>query len=164
MKSVLAFMKKQIALPLSIIAFGASMSCGDSTPTNQPDPVMTEISGTISFLGSLPPDGRINVAVWADWPTQDAPLLENDFDPRGASADYKFEDVAQRTYAAITAAWSPDDMTQDVTVIGVYWAFPDSVGADGSETLLGSPTPVTISSEAPVASGLDFTADFGLVN
>ena len=143
-----------------------TLACGDSALV-PPDDSMddpTQISGTVTMRGVKPPDGDVRISVWRTWPSTTAPALQSDELSIGSTAACQFDNVTNGTFAAITADWFPDDPADPELVLGVYWMFEDSLGSDGSKTLLGTPSEVTISEDTPQVTNIRFVADYGLIN
>lgn len=84
---------------------------------------------------------------------------------QGAPAQYtyKMEGLDKATYAAIYVSWRDPQNPAASRLLGMYWAYPDSVGIDARSGLpLEQPAPVTVNSANLNLSNLNIAADLDL--
>ena len=145
------------------LAFIAVTGCGSSNPLESDSNAKGSIAGTIKYIGSLQPDGSVNLNLWKDWPTVAAPVVSMPLDAFRSSEDFVLANLAQGSYAALTIDWKPDDGNLPEKVLGVYWANSDSVGSNGSKTLLVTPAMLEIKSENLTLTDVKVKVDLGLI-
>ncbi len=139
------------------------ISCG-----KQENPVETEkfgeISGTVTFIGTWPQIGEVQVSAWTDWPPMGPPAAASDpFQPGKNVQTYKIEGLSKGKYPVITVGWRDPSNPAGAKVLGVYWANKDSVGvkADGI-SFVGNPIPIEITDEKLVWTNIDMKANLDL--
>lgn len=146
---------------LILVLLFATAGCGSDNSTSPR--VLGTVSGTITFVGSVQPDGDAVVSIWVSWPPTGNPAATTPPLKLGTTRqDYQFDGLVLGTYAAVTVDWSVEGDPSRDRVLGVYWANPDSVGSDGSRNLPVTPAPIILTADKPVAENIDFTADFDL--
>jgi hypothetical protein len=131
---------------LSILLMAFFFGCSD-----EKNPVETqqlgEISGTVTFVGTWPTAGPVQVSVWSSWPPAGPPAAASNpaFTSGIASQTYKIEGLNKGTYPVITVGWRDVANPANSKVLGIYWANSDSVGiADGSGRTLSGVQPIAI--------------------
>ena len=158
-----------IAIWLVIIALGALMGCSeDDSPTETSE--FGEVSGTITFVGTWPSAGDVQVSIWSQLSEDGQPFMAPDRNteplarPEGNTAAYKIQELSKATYLAVTVGWrDPDNPMAGGKVLGVYWAQADSVGADREGLIAVTPTPIEISDDRLVWSNIDIKANLDVV-
>ena len=117
-----------MACAVLLIAFSA---CGgDDGPTATGT---GSISGTISFEGTWPATGNIQVSAWSYWPPNGPPagftnplVMETDY----PTYQYKITGLAPGNYVKVVVGWrDPADFNSSVE-IGEYGAFVVQNGTD----------------------------------
>ncbi len=123
------------------------------------------ISGTVTFVGTWPSTGEIQVSIWTSWPPQGPPAAATDPLTQGQSKTYKIEGLTKGTYPVVTAGWRDPANPAGAKVLGVYWSMTDSVGVDSSGNVLPSvqPTPIVISDDQLNHSNIDIKANLDIV-
>ena len=120
------------------------------------------IRGTIHYKGEPPANTDwVIVVASRDFPPSDVVELalsqSRKLSLAGESAAFEIEVQALGSYAAVAAVWKAKDQP-------VVWS--DILGIYGASLSggLSFPDTVHVTAEAPVVDGVDFTADFGLVD
>ena len=127
----------------------------------EPLPESATISGTITFSGDLPSTGTVYLSIQNTWYPVDAPYATTTISESDVTANvyaYSFTEVAFGTYAAISVSWEDPDDTNPATnqhIIGVYGGTAAAYFADADS--------IIVSEDIYELTGLDFGADFGLV-
>jgi hypothetical protein len=103
-----------------------------------------EISGTLTFTGTWPTKGNIQVSMWTSWPPAGPPAaFSSPLTPGVATQTYKISGLNKGPYSVITVGWrDPADPT-GAKVIGVYSA-NDILGVDCKGQFTVQPLPVEI--------------------
>lgn len=161
-------MKRKWTFLLGILAgFVVISGCGDSAEVVNPGQFGT-ISGTMTIIGTAPPEGRLHISLWADKGLTGTPAFESEGVAIVIEGDRSFtlEEVPRGIYEAVTATWRPDADPSLLRIIGVYWANSDSVGTDGSRTLPANvePLPVAIGSTGLQVEDVNFKVDLDLID
>ncbi|MFQ5627664.1 MAG: hypothetical protein ACE5I1_02805 [bacterium] len=147
-----------IVVLFSFFQFG----CGND---NSAAPLPTgTITGEITFVGTLKPDGDIKVQLWRNWPPSGDPFLSIDFGNASGKQAYSFENLPLATYQAVTVDWLVPDNPSQNRIIGVYWANSDSVGTAGTIQSTQQPSTIILSANNIMQENIDIKADHGLVN
>jgi hypothetical protein len=119
MKRVLSL---RIAAALCVTAL-ALVGCGDDGPTSG-DPANTgSVSGTVTFTGTWPVSGDVQVAVYSELPPTRAP--DGYTSPLNGATDYptydfKIAGLDAGTYAGIIVTWRDPSDTSSSRIIGQY--------------------------------------------
>jgi len=151
-------MKNLLILSLATVMFIAT-ACEDEKAETPPE--SATISGTITFSGDWPTKGTIYLSVQNTWYPVDAPYATTTISESDVTANayaYSFTEVAFGTYAAISVSWLDPDDTNPATnqhIIGVYGGTAATYFSDADS--------ITVSEDIYELTGLDFGADFGLV-
>ena len=152
------FMKNLLNLLLTFVMF-ITMACEDEKAETPPE--NATISGTITFAGDWPSTGTVYLSIQNTWYPVDAPYATttiSESDVTDNAYAYSFTEVAFGTYAAISVSWLDPEDTNPTTnqhIKGAYNSTP-SMGFSDAES-------VTVSEDIYELTGLDFGADFGLV-
>jgi hypothetical protein len=148
---------------------GSFYSCNSSTGTGPTG----SVSGKVTFLntGSWPSSGDVQVSVYSALPPDGVPAGPPDgytLPITSGSLDYSYKiaglDLAH--YVAVFVSWRNPAIPGSATLLGVYWAYPDSVGVASNGTKIApqapGPTGVSLTKSKPDAKNLDFVADLSL--
>ena len=133
------------------------------------NPVKTEefgeISGTVTFVGTWPQTGEIQVSIWASWPPMGPPAAASTAFQSGQNVQtYKIDGLSKGTYPVVTVGWRDPNNPAGAKVLGVYWANKDSVGvADDGITLTVQPIAIEISDNKLVWNNIDIKANLDIV-
>ncbi|GEM_PF-355708 len=124
----------------------------------------TEISGTITFNGTWPAKGNIQVSLWTSWPPAGPPAaFSAPLTPGVATQTYKISELAKGPYAVITVGWrDPADPT-GAKVIGVYSATNTLAGVDCKGDFTVAPLPVEISDSNPKVTNVNLVANLDIL-
>ncbi|MGH7455654.1 MAG: hypothetical protein ACRENG_30140 [bacterium] len=88
-----------------------------------------EISGKVTFVGTWPTAGDIQVSAWTSWPPTGPPAAASAaFNRDNNTQTYRIQCLAQKTYPVITVGWRDPANPAGARVLGIYWANSDSVG------------------------------------
>ncbi len=145
-----------------ILVFGliAATGCSnDNNPANAQQ--FGEISGKVTFVGTWPKIGDVQVSIWTSWPPMGPPAAATDPMPSGQNVqNYKIEGLSKGSYPVVTVGWRDPNNPAGAKVLGVYWANKDSVGVkpDGI-SFIGQPIPIEISDNQLVWKNIDIKAN-----
>ncbi len=149
----------------AFVALTVGAGCDDDETT---DPTTGSLEGRVSFEGTWPTSGEVQVSLYATlsppWvpmgpPEQATGVITGE----PSTYDFRFDGLEFAEYAGIYVSWrDPADVTS-AQLIGMYWEWPDSVGVSELGLPLEMPSGVAIDREAPMRTGLDFTADLDLL-
>ena len=151
-------MKNLLILSLTSVMFIAT-ACEDEKAETPPE--SATISGTITFSGDWPTTGTVYLSVQNTWYPVDAPYATTTISESEVTDNayaYSFTEVAFSTYAAISISWLDPEDTNPATnqhIIGVYGATAAAYFTDALS--------IIVSEDIYELTGLDFGADFGLV-
>lgn len=124
----------------------------------------TEVSGTVTFNGTWPTKGNIQVSLWTSWPPTTAPAaFSAPLTPGVATQSYKIAGLSKGSYAVITLGWrDPADPT-GAKVIGVYSANNTLSGVDCKGDFTVAPLPVEISDNNLKATNVNLVANLDIL-
>jgi hypothetical protein len=133
------------------------LACNDDD--NPMTPTTGSIAGTITFQGTWPSSGQVQVSVFANFPPTGPPdAFTNPIAP-AATYNYRFDGLDPASYAAVVIGWlDPNLPPGSEEILGMYWAYVDSVAVDGSGNPRGLPRSVTVQA-GKTASNIDMMAD-----
>jgi uncharacterized protein (DUF2141 family) len=154
------------ALLASAITLVMLASCGsDSSTGNGPTGA---ISGTITFRNQWPSTGAIFVTVFTQYPPTGSPdgftnaITENMLGA-GRTYKYKVDGLETGTYKAVLVGWR-GGVGNDVCM-GLYWAFPDSVGLAPGFCVAQDPGPLPVTvKKNQTTTGINMVADLSKVS
>jgi len=146
-----------LAIAVVLTATLGILACGDDD--NPAMPTTGNIAGTVTFQGTWPTTGQVQVSLFSSWPPTGPPdAFTNPITP-GASYDYAFNGLDPASYPAVVVGWlDPNLPPGSEEILGMYWQFVDSVAVDGSGTPRGLPKAVVVA--AGLTKGnVDMVAD-----
>jgi hypothetical protein len=113
------------------------------------NPVQTEqfgeVSGTVTFVGTWPSIGDVQVSMWTSWPPAGPPAAASaKFASGMAKQTYKIEGLNKGTYQVVTVGWRDPANPAAAKVLGIYWARNDSLAVDGTGRQLQGVQPIAI--------------------
>jgi hypothetical protein len=159
-------MKRSFGALLILVLTLVAAGCGDDNPAA---PNTGSVSGTISFTGTWPSTGNIQVSIYSNLTPPYIPMGAPDAfsDPIAGpvtSFDYQLDGLAMGTYSAIYVGWRDPANPSGARLIGMYWTTPGDPGIDGTTGLPSAPpSTIVINSGSLNHSGLDITADMDLI-
>lgn len=156
--------KLRIVLMMGLVlSMALWLGCSDDKNPVQSS-TTTEISGTITFNGTWPAQGNIQVSLWTSWPPAGPPAaFSAPLTPGVATQTYKISGLSKGPYAVITAGWrDPADPT-GAKVIGVYSANNTLAGVDCKGDFTVAPLPVEISDNNPKATNVNLVANLDIL-
>ncbi len=156
----------------SLIALAAIslfiVSCSDdNNPANVP--TTGTISGRVTFVGTWPSVGNVQVSLFDKWPPQAAPYQASAVIPPNSSTyDFNFEGIAKSTYPAVVVGWrNPNDPNPATSsrVIGIYIndATKTGITVAGGQPTFDTPVPIVISDTKMIWTGVDLRGDLSFV-
>lgn len=139
----------------STVAILASCDNTDDPVT----PTTGSVSGTVTFQGTWPSTGQVQVSLFSAWPPAGPPDAFTDPITPSGTYNYSFNGLDPATYPAIVVGWlDPALPPGSEKILGMYWADEDSVAVDSNGNPQVLPTAVTV--EAGDSKGsLDMAAD-----
>ena len=146
-----------------VLSMALWLGCSDDKNPVQSS-TTTEISGTITFNGTWPAKGNVQVSLWTSWPPAGPPAaFSASLTPGVASQTYKISSLSKGPYAVITVGWrDPADPT-GAKVIGVYSANNTLSGVDCKGDFTVAPLPVEISDSNPKATNVNLVANLDIL-
>jgi hypothetical protein len=154
----------------AILAVTAGCGDDDDNPTNGDGDETGSVAGTVTFQGTWPATGDVQVSIFSTLvtpPGVPGGPPEAFTDPLDSATDfptyhYKLEGLDPGEYAAIFVGWRDPANPTGAKLIGTYWIYPDSVGIAMSG-LPQPPGPSSITIDAGQdRTGLNIVADLDL--
>jgi hypothetical protein len=160
MKRAFSFAALMVACLLTL---GLISACDDDDDPTGPAATTGSISGTVTFLGTWPASGNVQVSVYSSYPPMGPPDGFTDPIPAGASYNFKIEGLDPGNYAAVVVGWRDPAMPASAVCNGIYWVNPDSVGV-AANCVPEPPGPMGVTVQVGKdQSGVNITADLDLV-
>ncbi|MFC1500230.1 hypothetical protein ACFL6T_04340 [Candidatus Zixiibacteriota bacterium] len=131
-------------------------------------PQTGSVTGTITFSGTWPDAGDVQVSIYSvlspPWIPMGPPDQANDSITGNPDTDeFTFSGLEFGDYTAIYVSLRDPSNPAATQLLGMYWAHPDSVGISPFTGLpLTQPTAVTIDKDYPHLTGIDLLVDFDL--
>ncbi len=159
----------------SLIAAGAMalmvfMACSDDENNPAATPNTGSVAGTVTFLGTWPASGNVQVGAYSvintppGVPTGPPDGFTDPIAGQPGSYAYRIDGLEVGDYAAVFVSWRDPASPSTARVIGVYWAFEDSVGVRDTPPTPWPPGPMPFTiKKGLVTGGLDITADLDLI-
>jgi hypothetical protein len=122
-----------------------------------------EISGTITFVGTWPATGNVQVSMWTSWPPAGPPAaFSSVLTPGVATQTYKISGLNNGPYSVITVGWrDPADPT-GAKVIGVYTG-NDILGVDCKGQFTLPALPIEISDSQRKVANVNMRANLDIL-
>lgn len=122
---------------------GMISACNDDN--NPTMPTTGSLSGTVTFQGTWPTTGQVQVSLFATLPPMGPPDAYTDPITPGTSYAYRFDGIDPAAYAGIVVGWlDPNLPPGSEKILGMYWADEDSVAVDVSGNPQVAPKSVTV--------------------
>jgi hypothetical protein len=153
-------------LSLSAILLFVGACSDDDNPANTP--TLGTVSGRVTFAGTWPATGNVQVSLFDKWPPQAAPYQASPVIPANSTTyDFKFEGLAKNTYPAVVVGWrNPADPNPATAsrVIGIYINDATNTGITitGGQPSFATPVPIAINDAKMIWTGVDLKGDLGL--
>ena len=144
-----------------IVLSGFLTGCGEDENGVQPEQ-FGEISGTITFVGTWPSTGDVQVSIWTSFPPAGPPAGATEPLASGEAITYKIEGLSKGTYPAVTVGWRDPTNPAGAKVLGLYWEQSDSLGVDGTGQVTVLPISIEISDATLVWSNIDIKANLDI--
>ena len=144
-----------VSVAVAIAAASSLPACDDDDPAA---PTTGSISGTVTFEGTWPSGGQVQVSLFSEWPPTGPPDAFTDPITPGATYNYRFDGLDPATYPALVVGWLDFGPPLTEKVLGYYWADEDSVAVDGSGNPQVLPLAVTVKA-GESKSSLDMVAN-----
>ena len=155
--------------PMLLLALGLMvfLACDDEESPTQPGPVTGSVAGTVTFIGSWPATGEVQVSIYsaltAPWVPMGAPDGFTDPITSGsATYDYTMSGLDKGDYMAIYVSWRDPLNPASTKLLGMYWTNPAASGIAPSGLPVQQPLGVTINDAKMNHTGLNITADLDL--
>jgi len=148
---------------LAVVVVFAGACSDDDNPTSVPE--FGTVSGRVTFDGTWPAVGNIQVSLFDVWPPAGPPYQASPVIAANSTTfDFKFEGLAKKTYAAIAVGWRNPANPTGARVLGIYVndASKTGVTVNGGQPTFDTPVPIVISDAKIVWNGLDIKADLSL--
>jgi hypothetical protein len=132
-----------------------------------PGPTTGTVAGTVTFTGSWPATGEVQVSIYsslsAPWVPMGAPDAFTDPITSGSMTyDYSMPGLDKGDYMAIYVSWRDPAVPAASKLLGMYWSNPAASGIAPSGLPVAQPTGVTINDATLNHTGLNITADLDL--
>jgi len=115
-----------LAIAVAVAAMLGILACGDDD--NPAMPTTGSIAGTVTFQGTWPTTGQVQVSLFSSWPPSGPPDAFTDPIAAATSYDYRFDGLDPASYAAVVVGWlDPNLPPGSEEVLGMYWEHVDSV-------------------------------------
>ncbi|MGH1365315.1 MAG: hypothetical protein ACRBF0_17265 [Calditrichia bacterium] len=143
-----------------------TLSCSDDSPTEVPE--FGSISGTVSFTGTWPAAGDIQVSIYAPltppYVPTGAPLAFTDPIASGVNTyDFNFEGLEKTEYGAIFVSWRDPANPAASKLLGMYWTDATDAGINVQTGLpTAQPSTITIDDDNIDVTGANLTANLDL--
>lgn len=154
-----------VAMAAMVLFIGACSN--DDNPTNVPE--FGTVSGRVTFDGTWPATGNVQVSIFDVWPPQGPPYQASAvIAANSATYDFKFEGLAKDTYPAIVVGWrdpaNPNPATSS-RVLGIYVNDPSKPGitVTGGQPTYDTPVPIVINDAKMIWTGVDLRGDLSFV-
>lgn len=123
-----------------------------------------EISGTVTFTGTWPAKGNIQVSMWTSWPPAGPPAaFSAPLTPGVATQTYKISGLNKGPYSVITVGWrDPADPT-GAKVIGVYTG-NDVLSVDCAGQFTFPALPIEIADGKLTVTNVDIRANLDILH
>jgi hypothetical protein len=151
-----------------VVCLGFIVGCGDDDKKPTDSDSFGSIAGTVAFRGTWPAEGDVQVSLYSTlsppWVPMGPPDAATDPIASGSTSySFTFDGLDPATYAAVYVSWRDPANPTNARLLGMYWAFADSVGIDsGSGLPRTQPSAVTIEGSSLDAQGIDIAADLDL--
>jgi hypothetical protein len=158
------------SLAVAIAAMCALAACDDDDNPANTGPTTGSVSGTVTFTGTWPSVGDVQVSVYSTLitpPGVPGGPPDGFTDPLNSATDfptydYNIAGLDPGDYAAIFVGWRDPADPPGAKLIGVYWIYVDSLGIAVSG-LPKAPGPTAVSIDAgDNLTDLDIVADLDL--
>lgn len=162
-------MKKALLSLLAMIAMLLWFSaCSDDSTAPEEIPDTGSVSGTVTFTGTWPSTGEIQVSIYTGLNPPYIPMgpPEQASDVIAANTTsyaYKFEGLEKTTYSAVFVSWRDPSNPAASRLLGMYWTDPNASGIDSMTGLpQTAPSTITIDNDHIDVTGINITADLDL--
>ncbi|MFH1009087.1 MAG: hypothetical protein V1800_16560 [Candidatus Latescibacterota bacterium] len=153
-------MRRLLLMLVAVALSGFLAGCSeDNNPAGGDD--FGEVSGTITFTGTWPTTGDVQVSIWTSFPPAGPPAGATDPLAAGDLIAYKIEGLSKGTYQAVTVGWREATNPAGAKVLGIYWAY-NELGVDDKGLPTVNPVPVEISDAKMDWSGIDMMANLDI--
>lgn len=122
-----------------------------------------EVSGTVTFVGTWPSFGNVQVSIWTSLPATGPPAAATEnLTPDVATQTYKIEGLSKGTYPALLVSWRDPANPAGAEILGIYWAQSDSLGVNENGQVIVEPISIEISDENLVYSDTNIKANLDI--
>jgi len=166
-----------LALAAAVSVAAGIVACGDDDNPAAGSGIGS-VSGKVTFLnvGSWPATGEVQVAIYSSLtppaytPTGPPDAFTNPIAEGSTEYSYSLSGLDPGTYTGILVSWREPANPSGAKMLGMYWIYGDSLAVydTGLPEIIGTakdpgPKAIVISEDDPAHTGLDFTADLGIV-
>ena len=144
-------------------------ACSDDDESNPAAPPTTgSVSGKVTFTGSWPSTGEVQVSIYSNLSAPWIPMgppdgFTNPIQSGVTEYDYSISGLDFGTYSAIYVGWRDPGNPAGAKLIGMFWSFVDSVGISSMTGLpVTQPNSTDLSSSNADQTSLNITADLDL--
>lgn len=164
-------MNRLAKLTMSIFAtlLVVATACDDDDGMMGTVPTTGSVSGTVTFNGSWPATGDVQISVYTSlappWVPMGPPEASSEvITGSPATLDYKIEGLDKASYAAVFVGWRDPLNPMGARLIGMFWMHADSVGINAMTGLPHQqPTGFVVADGNLDNPDHDITADLDLI-
>lgn len=155
--------RNSIFCALAVMALLAFTACSDDeNPVKTPD--FGTVSGRVTFTGTWPSTGDVQVSIWTSWPPAGPPAKASAVIAKGTTVyDYKLEGLNKGEYKALTVGWRDPATPTTAKVLGLFWTNSDSSGVSAAPPFYATPTTINVNDAKIEWTGVNVTADLSFV-
>lgn len=131
-------------------------------------PATGRVAGTITFQGAWPTTGDVQVSIYSNLAPPYVPMGPPDaftdpIQPGSMTFDYNMAGLDPGDYTALYVSWRDPVNPAGARLLGMYWAFADSVGISSTNGLpVVAPASILITDGSLYHLELDIQADLDL--
>ncbi len=160
-------MFKQL-LMFFLVMMLAVATVGCSEESTEPTPTTGTISGKITFDGTWPTTGNVQVSVYTTvappaYVPAGPPEQSSDPIAEGTEYNFSFEGLDFSSYAAVFVSWRDPANPAGALLLGMYQADASNSGMNAFGLPVAEPTAITLSADNADVSNIDIKADFNLL-
>jgi hypothetical protein len=142
---------KKATIIASILLLAFLTSCSDSTSSSEE---FGTVSGTVTFTGTWPATGEIQVSIWSAWPPAGPPAQASEVFTVGENEQtYKIEGLTKGEYPVVTLGWRDPADPANAKTIALY-----------SDPVTFAPISIEISDKQMTWKNIDFQADLSVLS
>ncbi|RMH65216.1 MAG: hypothetical protein D6677_03040 [Calditrichaeota bacterium] len=153
-------MKRYLWIYVMITAIWVLTSCSEDDGAPNETQTYGTISGTVTFVGTWPDKGDVQVSAWTSWPPAGPPAASSDvLTPGNATQSYKLEGLSLGSYPVITVGWRDPADPAGAVVLGIYHGDATEAGVDSLGNVTAQPLGIEVSKDHLTFTDINMTAN-----